>query len=65
LDAEAGAAGMSVVIPTAGSYDLDLIVVPVTGDVFGQGDAVTALPKLCGKVQVIGSQESSGETLMA
>jgi hypothetical protein len=36
LDAEAGAAGMSVVIPTAGSYDLDLIVVPVTGDVFGR-----------------------------
>jgi hypothetical protein len=36
LDAEAGAAGMSVVITTPDSWHLDLIVVPITGDVFGR-----------------------------
>jgi hypothetical protein len=46
------------------SQHWDLIMVPITSDVFGQGSAVTALPRLHGKAQVIAGQESSGETLM-
>jgi hypothetical protein len=64
LDAEAGAAGMSVVIATAGQLALGSHRGPHYRRRVRQGSAVTALPKPCGKAQVIGSQESSGETLM-
>ena len=64
LDAEAGATGMSVVITTAGQPALGSHHGPHYRRRVGQGSAVTALPRLRGKAQVIAGQESSGETLM-